>query len=309
MYESSGPAGPVVGGPVTQGTPSFDLSSIDPGRRADLLADLYIGLREAAGTPLTPVEMARVAPAAAETTERMWTVGQALDHQKLLAMLATMDALVTGVTAAGLQDWLSRADEIVRRAISAPGDIISSFLAESRPVLNEFVANFFGDVLSYLATRGTKGSPGPVPRRVLDGFRTVLREAPGEPIVVLTHSMGGQLLFDAVTTFMEDDAELKDVRIAHWVSFGSQVSFFAELAQFPGIDSTIRSPGRLKRPDRIDAWTNLYDLNDFVGYIMEPVFEGVRDREYDTGYGLALAHTGYLSRPSFFIEIANVLRP
>lgn len=308
-YEPSNPAGPVIGGPATPLASSFDLSSIDPGRRADVLTDLYIGLRDAAGSPLTPVEMARVAPAAADTTEKMWTVGQSPDHEKLMSMLATVDAHVTGVTAAGFQDWLSRADEIVRRAVSAPGDIISSFLAESRPVLNAFVANFLGDILSYLATRGSKVAPGPIPTRVLEGFRNVVRKAPGEPIVVLTHSMGGQLLFDAVTTFMDDDPELKDVRIAHWISFGSQVSFFAELGQFPGIDMTTRSPRRLKKPDRVDSWTNFYDLNDFVGFIMEPVFEGVQDREYDTGYGLALAHTGYLSRPSFFAEIAKVLKP
>jgi hypothetical protein len=33
----------------------------------------------------------------------------------------------------------------------------------------------------------------------------------------------------------------------------------------------------------------------------------VTDLEYDTGYGLAFAHTGFLARPSFFQELADRL--
>ena len=38
---------------------------------------------------------------------------------------------------------------------------------------------------------------------------------------------------------------------------------------------------------------------------MSPVFDGVQDVEYDTGYGLAFAHNGFLARPSFFEALAD----
>jgi hypothetical protein len=44
-----------------------------------------------------------------------------------------------------------------------------------------------------------------------------------------------------------------------------------------------------------------------VGFIMAPVFDGVTDKAYDTGFGLAFAHTGYLGRPSFFEAMAAEL--
>ena len=75
---------------------------------------------------------------------------------------------------------------------------------------------------------------------------------------------------------------------------------FAELGLFRGQPADILSPGKLPRPGAVAAWTNFYDRNDLVGFIMEPVFAGVTDLEYDTGYGLAFAHTGFLARPSFF---------
>ena len=60
-------------------------------------------------------------------------------------------------------------------------------------------------------------------------------------------------------------------------------------------------------PARVKAWTNYYDVNDLVGFVMEPVFEGPKDLAYDTGYGLFFAHTGLLARPSFFRAIADRL--
>ena len=84
------------------------------------------------------------------------------------------------------------------------------------------------------------------------------------------------------------------------------MSFFAELRLL--LDQPeIPEGSKLQRPVCVDAWTNFYDLNDLVGFIMAPVFEGVTDKEYNTGYGLAFAHTGFLARPSFFKGMATLL--
>lgn len=301
-------SGPLVGGSAELAEHAIlDLTAVAPDRRADLLSDLYLASVEEAGRGLSPEEEARVAPAAARVAED-WDGVIGSDSDRLATMLDRVDAAVTRVAAAGASEWVSRAGELGRRALAAPGDILSTFLAETRPALNTLVAQFFGDVLTYLSTRGSKGMPGPIPQRVLEGLRAAVAEAPDEPVVVITHSMGGQLLYDAVTIFMDGDPTLEKVRIAHWISCACQVSFFAELGQFPGADHKARAPGHLPRPPRVDAWTNFYDPNDFFGFVMNPVFEGVQDQEYHTGYGLALAHTGYLTRPSFFERIAGVLR-
>jgi len=111
--------------------------------------------------------------------------------------------------------------------------------------------------------------------------------------------MGGQLFHDAISHFAPNDPSLADLQVDHWITCGSQVSFFAEMRLLKG-QADLRAPQKMARPAKVTAWTNFYDCNDLVGFVMSPVFEGVSDIEYNTGYGLALAHTGFLSRPSFF---------
>lgn len=69
----------------------------------------------------------------------------------------------------------------------------------------------------------------------------------------------------------------------------------------------VPSGTKLPMPSRVRVWTNYYDRNDVVGFVMEPVYQGVKDLAYDTGYGLAFAHTGFLARPSFFQALAERL--
>ena len=144
--------------------------------------------------------------------------------------------------------------------------------------------------------------------RVLGALRRAQerKKAIGEKIVVISHSMGGQLIYDSLSYFAGGDAVLDDFEVDHWISCGSQVSLFAEMQLFLG-QPDVPKGARLKMPPRVKAWTNYYDPNDLIGFVMEPVFEGVKDLEYNTGYGLFFAHTGFLARPSFFRAIADRL--
>jgi hypothetical protein len=215
----------------------------------------------------------------------------------------------TLIAAGAMDGWIDKVAEVLGRAVTQPGDIVSTILGEARPVVNEFVANFLGDVLTYLNTRdGPGGGPGAIPTLVLDALKSAeaRRRETGEPIVVVTHSMGGQLLYDALTYFAPRVPELKDLQVKHWLSCGCQVSFFAELRLFKA-QPDIAKPDRLPMPSCIQRWTNYYDVNDLVGFVVQPVFSGPKDVPYDTGYGLALAHTGYFTRPSFFSAMSKVL--
>ena len=79
---------------------------------------------------------------------------------------------------------------------------------------------FVGDILRYLDGRGRPGAPGPVIERVVEGLReAAAAAAPGEPLVVLTHSMGGQLVYDTLTAFDPG------VRVDFWCASGGPVSY------------------------------------------------------------------------------------
>jgi hypothetical protein len=317
--------GPVLGGPAVTGgaaaTPP--LSSVPVDKRADFLSDFYLAVRTQARRSRQPAgyvdpiadepRAAGLAAAAADVAAR-WDAIVAQEQSedaRAQVLLAAVDNELAGdalVGMGGWSEWTEWAGEVLRRAAALPGDALSTVAAELRPTINSFVANFVGDVFSYLDRREQGGQPGEIPRRVLAALKRAHqhRQQTGEKIVVLTHSMGGQLLYDAVTYFAAQDPALAGLEIEHWFSCGSQVSLFAELGLFKG-QPDLRAPDQLSRPAAVRGWTNYYDGNDLFGFVMAPVFKGVVDRDYSTGYGLAFAHTGYLARPSFFQELATRL--
>jgi hypothetical protein len=305
-------AGPVVGAPAQPTGTILNLSAVKVDDRADVLVDLYLAVRQARSVeqnppPLLTEKQLAELPFVADEIARSWDAAAGNDKQKLTALLLEIDKKLTGTLGMGGNNWLESIGEVAARALAFPGDIVSTVLGELRPGANDFVANFLGDVLVYINERGTRSAPGIIPRLVMDGLRKAKAVANGKPIVVLTHSMGGQLFYDVITHFVEADAELRDIEIAHWITCGSQVSFFAELTQFLGEDLTVFYPQKLPRPKRVKRWTNYYDENDPVGFVMKEVFSDVTDIKYDTGYGLALAHTGFLQRTSFFKKVADRL--
>jgi hypothetical protein len=308
---------------VSKVTEAPPLSSVPADRRPDFLADLYLAVRTQAARSHQPpgygdpiAEEPRIAglAAAAASVASRWDVlvaQETNDDARAARLVDAVDRALANDTTIGMggwADWAERAGETLRRAAAFPGDAVSTVFAELRPTVNEFVANFVGDVFSYLDRREKDGLPGEIPRRLLAALARAhaRKKQTGEKIIVLTHSMGGQLLYDAVTYFAKRQSGLEDLVIDHWFTCGSQVSLFAELALFKN-QPDVSSPAKLPRPAAVLKWTNFFDRNDLFGYIMEPVFDGVQDKDYSTGYGLAFAHTGYLARPSFFEGLSNSL--
>jgi hypothetical protein len=316
--------GPVLGQSPTATTVSVapPLSSVPTGRRPDFLADLYLVVRTQAARSQQPPgyndpiaeepKMSGLAAAAASVAAR-WdalVAQETNDDARAARLVDAVDRALADDQTLGMggwADWAERAGETIRRAAAFPGDAVSTVFAELRPTVNEFVANFVGDIFSYLDQRERSGVPGEIPRRLLAALTRAheRKKQTGEKIIVLTHSMGGQLLYDVVTYFA-DRHGLEDLVIDHWFTCGSQVSLFAELALFKD-QPDVSAPDKLPRPAKILKWTNYYDRNDLFGYIMQPVFDGVQDKDYSTGYGLAFAHTGYLARPSFFEGLSQSL--
>jgi hypothetical protein len=208
-----------------------------------------------------------------------------------------------------LGDLAERLDEGLRRASDLPSFAVATVAGEFRRPLNDLVSFFVGDVFVYLNTRGTPDAPGPIPQRLLSKLRE-LAAAPkrdGEPLVILSHSMGGQLVYDLITAFMPRDPQLAGLKIDFWCATASQVGFFEEMKLFLASRPEYRKGNPAPFPKNLGGWWNVWDYNDFISYTVRDIFEGADDGNFDSGMSLVEAHGGYLACPSFYRRLADKL--
>lgn len=105
-------------------------------------------------------------------------------------------------------------------------------------------ARLVGDVTGYFAERGIAVTPGPIVERITASLDEVARDAAvrGEPLVVLAHSMGGNIVYDVLSHFRQD------IRVDLLVTVGTQVGFFEELKLFASSKSKLPDQRQLKVP-------------------------------------------------------------
>jgi hypothetical protein len=170
--------------------------------------------------------------------------------------------------------------------------------------LHATFAQFLGDVFVYLNKRGDAQSPGSIISSIVAGLESGIRERAEskEPLVVVAHSMGGNIVYDILTHFRPELA------IDHFVTVGSQVAVFEELKLFKVSDRAIPNERvkRVPKPVSVGRWLNIFDHSDLLGFAAEKVFEGVEDFEYDTGSTFK-AHSPYFSSPIFHYHLAGRL--
>jgi len=177
-----------------------------------------------------------------------------------------------------------------------------------RRPLEDFVPVFLGDVMTYISTRGSAESPGPIIERVLAGLDTAAfaAESRGEPLVVLTHSMGGQIVYDLVTHFLPRMPEHRGIRIDYWCAAASQVGLFEELGLF--LESAPdRGPGPAAYPPRehLGGWWNVWDHADLLSFRAEGIVDGVDDSAFFAAGSLATDHYRYLANADFYRALAS----
>jgi len=205
---------------------------------------------------------------------------------------------------AGIVDCLKEGMGRLKNALPAVGTDLAARLW--RKDLTSSLARFIGDVFQYLKHRGEKDEPGPILQRVLAPLReaAAARRSGDDKLIVIAHSFGGEVVYDILTHF---DTSLEvDVLI----TVGSQVGLFEEMKMFHASDETVggKNIGKVPRPAKLKRWLNVFDTNDFVSYQAEPVFDGVQDFAYETGYGGRTAHSGYFLQPSFYARLATRLK-
>lgn len=201
------------------------------------------------------------------------------------------------------------------RGMSSPSFAATRAVMQIKAPIQQFVTRFLGDVFTYIHRRGSASAPGPITQCLLDHLiacRENQKERQGEPIIVLSHSMGGQIMYDIVTHFLPEMPELEDVRIDFWCASASQVGFFEEMKLFLSSKSEFGADTSqlVPHPDRkhLGQWWNVWDHNDFVSYSAHGVIAEVDDEAYNTGMDIVWAHIGYLVLPSFYRKFAEKVR-
>ena len=318
LSASLSPASPggtlVPAGPTIPAAPqsAIRLKDLDPDQLSDLLGEQ---IRQTLADAPDIVELLTLVDQIALDSQTRVKLQQcnSLDDE-LEAIRALTSTPRRGLAAQGgdtrFGRVLDRVREVASRAINVPGYVVSTVIAESREPINSAVTLFLGDVLTYIANRGTHDQPGLIPSDVLGELRAAKEDTPNEPLVVLTHSMGGQIVYDIVTHFLPEINT--DLRVDFWCATASQVGLFEEMKLFARHSDEYSSATGKKTPfparKYLGGWWNVWDYNDFLSYTAQPIFEGVIDEPFNGGVSLVQAHSEYLVRPSFYRKLAEQVK-
>jgi len=216
-------------------------------------------------------------------------------------------ARASDVESFGVGDILDSLKEGVSRLFNAAPDATTEVAGRLlRKKLNATITRFAGDAFVYLSNRGTVDNPGSIVSTVLQDLRkaSAISKAEGEPLVVIAHSFGGEIMYDILTYYDPG------IAVDCLITVGSQVGLFEEMKLYKVSSPTLPPnppAGRVIRPTSLKRWLNVFDTNDVLSYQLEPVVDGVSDFHFDTGYSSLGAHGGYFMRPSFYRRIAKRL--
>ncbi|MGK7880004.1 MAG: hypothetical protein AB4060_07890 [Crocosphaera sp.] len=241
-------------------------------------------------------------------------INQAIDDEELIDLL--IEALKkwnigesTSSPSFGKQEQVlnavkTSALEFISKTKNVPDNMILGLL---RPSLTQRAIEFFGDALYYQTNRGTKLSPG----AIINTIKSVLIEAyeisvnKQEKLIVVGHSMGGNILYD-ILTYFEPELEVDIL-----VTVGCQASLFRQLKLFTVQDygemSTYPEETLLPKPSKVGKWLNVFDPQDILGFAFEPVFEDVEDFFYESPGGIFTAHNDYFKRIDFYERLTQRL--
>jgi hypothetical protein len=198
-----------------------------------------------------------------------------------------------------------RLREGLGRISGAAGRLAGTAAVEAvRPSLNRSASMFLGDIFVYLEQRGRLGANAPIAKKVAEELEQAAngRSAEDPKLVVIAHSMGGNIVYDLLSDLRTDLS--CDVLL----TIGSQVGLFAELGLLGSVTPpTNPATDRVPQLPNVGCWINVFDPNDVLGFATEKIFDGVKDYHYSTGKGVLAAHSTYFIRPSFYDRLATRL--
>jgi hypothetical protein len=206
--------------------------------------------------------------------------------------------------------------QLVDYANDSTGEAIAHALIGIRRPLSQFLATFFGDIFVYLQSRDADPvAPSPILKEVLDTIKAARDLQKDEPLVILTHSMGGQIVYDIVTWYCDHLPEFSDIEIAFWGAAACQVGLFEEMKLFKASSPAYKAPGRVPAPSamRLKKWYGYWDPSDIFSFLTAPMIDGVTDQVFTSGTTPLQAHGQYLIQPRFYrmlaSDVAAALKP
>jgi hypothetical protein len=241
-----------------------------------------------------------------------WLKNAATDEQfcnQLIIALKAQGAAPGGAQALGVIDKISNVvsagaaklkqatKAVAEKVLDRTGDFASTkVLAWSRGSLNATLGRFFGDVFIYMDGRKDKANPGAIPQFLLGEWDKAIAATPGEPIVIVGHSLGGVISYDLLSHFRPG------LIVDLFVSVGSQVSHFEEMKLFKASPADIPGPAgnQVLKPGNIKHWINVFDEVDIFSYSCKAIFKGVHDYPYDTKTYVVKAHGAYFEQARFY---------
>ncbi|MFE4263585.1 hypothetical protein [Streptomyces sp. NPDC056883] len=271
-------------------------------------AALLLGTGLAAGFPAALESVSRSAEAA-RAGDRATGETQARELAKALARAVTAAALASaGAEADCTGAERDRLVELITARLGGdarfPGARAAAVLGRlalrvtTQPLLNAWRGSLtvgatpaLGDILRYQA-RGAD-------------LRAFLHERitaePG-PTVLIGHSLGGIALVDLLALAAARGEPVPGVELL--VTVGSQAPFLYELGALAGV-----VPGT-KLPYAFPRWLNVYDRQDVLSYLAEPVFPGdprVSDQEIGSRQPFPACHSAYWKQDSLYARIERAV--
>lgn len=181
----------------------------------------------------------------------------------------------------------------------------NAFAAErAREMMAGYLAQFVGDALMFFSRRDKSHAV----RRAIGSEIIAAAHAAkekAEPLVLIGYSMGGGILHELLT----DPTEVAQIEkelgsplsVDLFLSVGTQIGLFAELNQFAK-----PSGGNLLSVPVTHYW-NVFDYNDTLAFLCEPLLPGVVDFEVNTAAGVINAHGAYFDSALFFRRLRRRL--
>jgi hypothetical protein len=306
------------------------LKDLKPDELADLATSVIVGLPPEPGqeeaTAARRASMILAADGVAQDPDLPAKLAGCADRGAELTLLKSLIArqfsreerarsALVGMGAPGwVESFGDRLGEVTGRVGSGAAYVASRALAEVRRPANDLITLFLGDVFTYINNRGMEDRPGTIPVRVMGVLTAAIsrRLVPNEPLVVISHSMGGQIVYDLVTHFLPRMPADHAPRVDFWCAAASQVGLFEEMKLFLASKADYGAPPKppVPYPDtqRLGGWWNAWDYNDFISYTVKGIIAGVDDEPYDSGMSVISAHGGYFEYPSFYHTLARKLQ-
>lgn len=191
------------------------------------------------------------------------------------------------------------------------GRMQQAFRGVRRP-LEDFGPIFLGDALTYFTARGTPEQPGPVLERVLAALQQADTAAKhsSEPLVVLTHSLGGQLVYDVLSSVVPTRPDLAELRVDLWCAVGSQLGLFKELGLMleDHVPVNADNPGTSLLQNHLGYLWNVWSYSDLLSFRAEGNISSAHDASFPLGGQVQDEHLAYFHQPYFYAALAAKLR-